>query len=310
MKARTNAGFTGLVLLVSLLACKGRHLRRSTSGPNPDPAPANTGKPMTPFAAPGLDGLTHKPLAVLWQMNPWLMVIGSDVPTVVVYDDGLVVMQRIARHSVSRIQGQLAPADARALAARIDAGLAKSPHHSSANLATDQPTVDILVQSGGLWREASCYGLSADGVSSTRGSSGSEAPVGFVTAFKALLSVKPSGEKSWVPDQIEIMLWGNDGAPRATPWPTDVPAPAASITPPPPGSGVIKHVVAGKYEPALKAYLSANSGRGVRLNGHTWALRYRVRVPSEEFIQKVRRCASQRAAAEDKGKPPPACTTT
>jgi hypothetical protein len=132
------------VQLVALLACKGRHSRRSTSGSSPAPAPADTGKPMTPFAAPGLDTLTHKPLAVLWQMNPWLTVIGSEVPTVVVYDDGLVVMHRIAGHSVSRFEGQLTHADARALAARIDAGLAKAPHDSRATGATDQPTVDVV----------------------------------------------------------------------------------------------------------------------------------------------------------------------
>jgi len=40
---------------------------------------------IDPFKGP-------KPVAVLIQTNPWLMVIGSDTPMVTVYDDGQVII--------------------------------------------------------------------------------------------------------------------------------------------------------------------------------------------------------------------------
>ncbi len=102
------------------------------------------------------------------------------------------------------------------------------------------------------------------------------------------------------------MLWGFDAARSAVPWPADVPAPPASVVPPPAGQGVVKHVIDGKYETAVQKHLAAG-GRATRFNGHTWSMSYRVRIPEEDFIRKVRTCAAQRDTAEQKGTPPPAC---
>lgn len=304
-------GVAVVVMVAALVACHGKNKSRAhpatsrSSSPDAESPPA---KALTPFTASGLDELAHRPLAVLWETNPWLDVIGSDVPTVAVYEDGLVVLQKVEGHTVTRIAGTLSKADGAALAARIDAGLAKAPHRSTANGATDQPTVQILARHGETWREASCYGISRAAVSSAASYSAKVAPAGFVDAYRALLAVNPADQKPWAPEQIEVMLWGFDNARGAKPWPSAVPAPPAGVTPLPPGQGIYKHVIAGKYEAAVKAHLADIAGvNATELNGHKWAMSYRVRIPEEDFIKKVRACAWARAAAEDKKAPPPAC---
>src|SRR3989339_1632257 len=39
---------------------------------------------FNPFEGP-------KPIAVLLKTNPWLMVVGSDIPKIVIYEDGQVI---------------------------------------------------------------------------------------------------------------------------------------------------------------------------------------------------------------------------
>jgi hypothetical protein len=45
---------------------------------------------IDPFKGP-------KPIAVLIQTDPWLMVIGSDTPMVTIYDDGQIVYRKMEK---------------------------------------------------------------------------------------------------------------------------------------------------------------------------------------------------------------------
>src|SRR5690349_10682085 len=56
-----------------------------------------------PFAGP-------KPLAVFTEINPWLMVIGSDTPRVAVYENGDVVFVKKVGDSYAYHFVQLSPA--------------------------------------------------------------------------------------------------------------------------------------------------------------------------------------------------------
>src|SRR5689334_14251271 len=74
------------------------------NAPEPAPSSASTHgvKPLPPalparnVEVPDLDKLTHKPMFVVTERNPWAMVIGSDVPTVALYEDGLLIYQRVS----------------------------------------------------------------------------------------------------------------------------------------------------------------------------------------------------------------------
>ncbi|MEB2312785.1 MAG: hypothetical protein OZ921_11665 [Sorangiineae bacterium] len=312
---------SALALIVALAGCRGGS-RASSLGasstaqpgasapvagrdaPTPNPRPKRA--PMTPFDVPGLDGLAEKPLIALWERDPWLAVIGSDVPTVVVYESGLVIKQSVQGKTLSRVQGRLTRAAALALAARVDEGLAKSPASTTVTGVTDQRRVELLVRGTDGWREASCYGLSRTGKASHGEQLQLEPPPpGFVAGYLELLELEPPGASPWIPQELEIMLWGFEHARGAKPWPSGVPTPASTLRPP--KSGVVKHVVSGKYLPALDAYLAGHVQEAVELNGHKWSMRYRVRVPAVDFLARATRCAVNRQMAVAQSKPPPRC---
>lgn len=268
--------------------------------------PTRTGAPMTPFDVPGLVALTEKPLVALWERDPWLAVIGSDVPTVVVYESGLVIKQAVQDKKLSRMQGRLTRASALALAARLDDGLASSPARSTLTGITDQRTVELLVRGPRGWRDASCYGLSRTGETS-HGAQYQLAPPppGFVAGYLELLRLEPPGASPWIPRELELMLWGFGHARASRPWPSGVPRPSSALRPP--KSGVAKHVVDGKYMPALDAYLAGGANQAVELNGELWSMSYRVRVPEVDYLAKAQRCAVNRRMAEAQKKPLPPC---
>src|SRR4051812_15359197 len=88
-----------LMLLTSLAA---------TLAASPIPAGLTT---MTPPPSPTPDNQPLKPLVLLTVYNPWLMVIGSDEPTFALYDNGLVIYQRLGPADAPEFaSAQLTPA--------------------------------------------------------------------------------------------------------------------------------------------------------------------------------------------------------
>src|SRR5689334_17565724 len=85
---------------------------RATS-PAPTAKPRPRESPLCNVEVPDLDKLVHKPLFVVTERDPWAMVIGSDVPTAVLYEDGLVLYQKIDGKRAEAMRGQWTPDQAR-----------------------------------------------------------------------------------------------------------------------------------------------------------------------------------------------------
>lgn len=255
----------------------------------------------------GLDALTHKPLVVLTELDPWRTVIGSDVPTTVLYEDGTVVSHRGTGNATYAWTAR-APQAVNALARRIaSSDVMTLPVRWSVLAATDQPTVRLLVRSGSRWKYTEVYGIRRDGKPAITNNAAPDAPSTFVDAYRALLDFEVDGAVPWTPEQIEIMLWDfSHTKKRPRPWPREIPTPA--YTKPTQSKGVFKHVVDGRLEPAVKEFLSSlEPAQAVSLGNHTLSMAYRRRVPEEEYIMRVRDCARVLKVAADAGLPPAGC---
>ena len=308
------------LLALSLLGCGCRGSSPPDEGaplasvtPSDSAAPTSNDRP--PRGAPerppsplveleGLSELEHKPLAVLRESNPWLMVIGSDVPTIVVYEDGLVVYQKLAGQKAEGLMVNVGPEAARALVS----GLAPPdfmalPARMSVTAATDQPTVGIALRRGSQWKYASVNGLGRDG-KATAASHG-EAPVVFITAYRRLASFDAPGATPWEPESIEIMISDFSHArERPLPWPAGIPAPPAGVKPP--EKGVYRHYVPGRHEAATRAFIaSLNQSQGVSVGGASASVGVRRVVPSDVYIETMIQCAWSRSIPS--AKLPPGC---
>ncbi|TKD12666.1 hypothetical protein [Polyangium fumosum] len=124
----------------------------STSNEAPRKAePLGPASPLVEFE--GLAKLDPKPLVVLRERNPWLMVLGSDVPTIVVYEDGLVVYHKLVGNKAEALTANVGAEAAKKLGEELaTADFMALPAQASVTAATDQPTVGIALRQGSQWK--------------------------------------------------------------------------------------------------------------------------------------------------------------
>ncbi|MDI1449268.1 hypothetical protein [Polyangium sp. 6x1] len=265
--------------------------------PSASAAPTSTAKEPPRNASPlfeveGLDKLDHKPLAVLRERNTWLLVLGSDVPTIVVYEDGLVVYHKIVGNKAEALTVNVGAEAARKLVEELaTADFMALPREMSVTTAEDQTTVGIALRQDSQWKYASVEGLGRDG-KATAAKTG-EAPAVFVRAYQRLTSFDAPGATPWKPETIEIMLSDFSSARKPPlPWPAGIPAPPAGVKPPPGGGGVYHHVVPGRHEAATRAFIaSLEQSQGVAMGGASASIDVRPLVPSDNYIGAMLLCA-------------------
>ncbi|MDC0740091.1 hypothetical protein [Polyangium mundeleinium] len=251
-------------------------------------APLGPASPLVEFE--GLAKLDHKPLAVLRERNPWLMVLGSDVPTIVVYEDGLVVYHKLVGDKAEALTVNVGAEAARKLVEELaTAEFMALPAQISVTDATDQPRVGIALRQGSQWKYASVEGITRNG-KATAGETG-VAPAVFVRAYQRLANFHAPGATPWAPETIEIMLWDFSHARTPPlPWPAGIPAPPADVKAP--KEGVYHHHVPGRHEAATRAFIaSLEQSQGVSVGGASASIGVRRVVPSDIYIGTMIRCA-------------------
>ncbi len=163
-----------------------------------------------------------KPIAILIQTDPWLMVIGSDTPRVAIYDDGQVIyLKRETNKSPVYLHKQLSPDEIKLIKAKLAEFGDYSSLRPTYNLAphiTDWPETKIYLSLADTELATSVYGLTALGDSLHGNSSlgGQRESDYFPWIIKELHSYLASLEfadaKPWMPKYVEVMLWGYDHA--------------------------------------------------------------------------------------------------
>jgi hypothetical protein len=283
------------VVLVIAAACS-RFSRSTEDAAPPTPLPVLPPRPagsarvieraVAPTEVTGLAKLRHKPLVMLEERNPWLTVVGSDEPLLVVYDDGLVLHQRDG----SMIEAHVPPAEVAALAHDlVAAGFDALASRYDCSQGTDQPTTTMLVRDGTRWKSTAARGVARSHPAAM------PPPSAFVSAYEKTMAYEPPG-KPWVPEEIEIMLWPSY-ATSADPWPAGVPAPPKGIAAP--AGGIYAHYVAGKHEAAMRAFLAGPPRRtDVALDDHVWSIGIRRCLPAESYLERVRRCLNALARVD------------
>lgn len=232
--------------------------------------------PFDPFAGP-------KPLAVLIEQNPWLMVIGSDMPRVAVYENGDVVFLKkegdtYAYHAVTLNLGDLATLEQKWLPLLQAKGLAKNYDLSS---VTDQPSTFIYLRRGDQSLAVSAYGLNCRHLVSAKDAGGDQAPAVLLDVHKSLCAVNFPESRVWVPKYIEVMLWSYEYAPEASvQWPKEWPSLRSERAWK--RGNAYSIFLDGSELPKLQAFLATRKERGaVEIDGKKWAIAYRDAFPSE-----------------------------
>jgi hypothetical protein len=208
-----------------------------------------------------------EPVIVYIETDPWAMVIGSDSPQFVLYDDGTVIYRADDGYrSVT-----LTEAERAALTAKVS--LAGIPDYTDYTSATDQPSsiiIDFRTKQAAV----------AYGATSQHRESGE--PDDKLLAMITLLREYQSPDAAaWEPEAIEVMIWPYEYAPEASiNWPKAWPGldhPATVQR----GDSYSLFVPISERQ-ALLAFLDTRKPRGaVKIGGRKWAVSLRTPLPGE-----------------------------
>ena len=214
------------------------------------------------------------PALVLMETDPWAAVIGSDSPTVALYEDGTIIWRtgtafrttHLNRAELERLYTKLNPDALRPFYGRYDV----AP-------MTDQPDEDLVVYRGDKPTFISVYGsLKSPEVRA-------KIPSEIVAAYDTLKDLNLPSSAEWLPPKFEIMVWPYEYAPDASiDWPKDLPDLKD-------GSTVKRGDSFSIYVPSsqlqeVRAFLAHRTEKGaIQIDGKKWAAAIRFPFPAERL---------------------------
>nr|WP_294942850.1 hypothetical protein [uncultured Mucilaginibacter sp.] len=218
------------------------------------------------------------PLVVLIETDPWLMVIGSDVPSFAMYPNGQVIFKKWANKTVKYYEANLSREEVQKTITSfgITDSLMKQRRYIKASDWTDQPTNQLILNFDSV-KVVNVYG-------DLRGKDGDvrkQTPKSFLAVYDKLIDFDNANKKEWLPDSVELMLTGYDHSPeKPLPWPALWPGLKDKSTVQR-NPGLYSIYLDKKYfEEFLKLNASLNEKQAVLINGKKFSISYRLQFPN------------------------------
>jgi len=219
---------------------------------------------------------------MLVERNPWLMVVGSDSPTFVLYDSNRAIWRANGEDGPEFRTDVLTDEEANDLQSMADA-LLNLDEYISLSDWTDQPTQEIYFWSSNGLAQRTLYGSLRSSQGTTQGESKVRqvAPEPFLNLFDALANFNRTNAESWTPEYVEVMIWPYDYAPdESIEWPADWPD-IYSPTTIRRGDSYSLYVPYSE-KPKLTEFLKSRNAKGaVLISEHKWAAAIRTPLPHE-----------------------------
>ena len=217
-----------------------------------------------------------KPLVVLTITDPWLMVIGSDVPSFAVYENGSVICKKIEDRRARYYEGKIDKEKQQHIleALKITDTLKRLPDRIKASNWTDQPDNELIINIDSV-KMIDVYG-------NLKGSDArAKTPKAYLAAYDAIMDFKIDNAKEWMPDSVEVMLTGYSYAPeKSATWPANWPGlkdPNTVIR----GDDLYSIYLDKKYfADFIKLTSSLKEKQAVEIDGKKFSLSYRLPFPN------------------------------
>ncbi len=215
------------------------------------------------------------PLVVLLESDPWAEVIGSDSPRFALYVDGTVIQKTANGFSTVRLTGE----ELDRFLDRLDLeALAPSHGRFEVENATDQPEQDLLVYRTAKPVFVSVYGSLED--RDVR----AKIPREIAAAYDMLTKFRHPGSRTWLPENIEVMIWPYDHAPEpSVRWPREWPGLSDPQTIRR-GEDSFSLFMPSSKLAELRGFLKRRNEKGaVEIDGKKWAASIRFPFPHEKL---------------------------
>lgn len=226
----------------------------------------------------------RRPLVLLYEYNPWAMVIGSDSPSFALYDDGLLIFARTNQEGRPEYVSLILSEQERAgfLAALPVKQFYELRPDYELDLATDQPTTVLYVGDGTRLKSVRVYGNLQRPLKE-------DDPRAFVQIYQKLKSFQDTRAARWMPEKVELMIWPFESAGAVLPWPKDWPDTAHPTTKKR-GTGKVSinysiYLTPAQYE-NLRKQIERKSVDALLINKQKWAFSFRFPFPNEDSWRK------------------------
>ena len=233
---------------------------------------------FNPFEGP-------KPILVILVSDPWIWVMGSDIPKLVLYQDGEVIqLVKESERQATYYWKQLSQPE---LVQFLDQVKACGPFPKKANRvvltdATDMPETSFFVDLEGTRYVNSVYGLTWGENDDLPGRKrGVKVPKEVRNLQSLLMHLSFPGMQKWVPQYIEAMIWPYEYAPEASiHWPKEWPGLSSDRAIKRRDSYSI--FLPGSELQRIATFLSNRREKGaVEIEGKKWSVSVRKTFPGE-----------------------------
>ena len=152
-----------------------------------------------------------RPIIALIETDPWLMVIGSDVPTFALYENGQIIYKKIVDKQTKyfEVTNDKETTQKIIKSFGITDNLMKQEDYIEASTATDQPT-NVLLLNFDPVRQLSVYGQLRDLKNKAR----QKTPTDFIDVYDKIIKFKDNKAIEWLPDTFEVMATKYSYAPE------------------------------------------------------------------------------------------------
>jgi len=143
-----------------------------------------------------------RPIIALIESDPWLMVIGSDVPTFALYENGQIIYKKIVDKETKYFEVTNNKETTQKLIKSfgITDNLMKQEDFTEASTATDQPTNILLLNFDNV-RQLSVYGE----LRNLKNQARKETPKDFLDVYDKIIKFEDKKAIEWLPNTFEVM---------------------------------------------------------------------------------------------------------
>jgi hypothetical protein len=219
------------------------------------------------------------PVIVLTETSHLLKLTGSDVPSFVLYEKGQIIYKQMIRDSVVFRQMKLTQVETQnfILDLGIQEAIFKLPafigHTKSAE--ADQPVNELILNFDSL-KIIKVMGALREKTAKAR----ARTPKSFIDLYDKLINYDNSAALPWLPDKIELVVWGYDNATKSKPWPKQWPD-LHSPTTVKLNRGMYSIYLGSNYFSDFKKYYnSIEAKQAVEIDGNKMAITYRLPFPN------------------------------
>lgn len=233
-----------------------------------------------------------RPLAVMLETDPWNMVIASDTPRFVLYEDGQVIYRKntskseavymTKRLTAQELQGMKA-------SLRKFGPFGKQRARIELSDVSDQSETNMYLHIDDVPFVASVYGMGVADLTKKDGRrNNTPLPTEIRDLYNFLVSIDFNDAKKWEPELVEVMAWRYEYAPEASiSWPAKWPgltAPTTIVR----REGQYSIFMPGSELKAVTDFLATRKAKGaIEIDGRKCTMSLRPVFPSEPVWRKA-----------------------